>query len=122
MGAETRFAIVLFGSLILWLPALSSVLAGELDAGAGLIRYVIGAAFVWAMVAGLNQLVSGYAVVTADEATGSPEPEGRGSEAPADGAPRRRTEDLSSEGLKADPAEEDNAVSDDSVTAGTEPY
>lgn len=120
MGAETRFAVVLFGSLILWLPALSSVLAGELDAGAGLLRYVIGAAFVWAMVAGLNQLVSGYAVATVDESTGSPEPEAKASEASGDGTPRRRTEDLSGEEPKSDPAGDD-VDSGDSITASTEP-
>ena len=67
MGADTRLAVVLFGSFVLWIPALSSVLRGELDAEVAGIRWGIGAALVWAMVAALNQLIAGYAVAAAED-------------------------------------------------------
>lgn len=88
MNAETRLAVVLFGSFVLWIPALNSVLRGELDVGAAGIRWSIGAAMVWAMLAAMNQLISGYAVATPEDGRGtSGERPSRRSSDPSDIAP-----------------------------------
>lgn len=97
MGAETRLAVVLFGSFVLWIPALSSVLRGELDAGVAGIRWGVGAALVWAMVAALNQLIAGYAVAPTDDDL---------ARRATDGQPDSRRADRSDGARPADEADE----------------
>lgn len=99
MESETRLGMVLFGSVVLWLPALGSFLQGELNAGTAGIRYAVGAVLAWVAVTALNQLVVGYASATA----GDEGPVQRGDTAPAgpqaasSTTPRRRTEDRAGE-------------------------
>ena len=91
MGADTRLAVVLFGSFVLWIPALGSVLRGELDIGAAGLRWTIAAVLVWIVVTGLNQLIGGYAVAATKD------------DGPEDGGPRsRRMSDLPGAGAGAD--------------------
>lgn len=81
MNAETRLAIVLFGSFVLWLPALGSVLRGELDAEVAGVRWALGAALVWMALKGLNHLFMGYAMDSAGD-----EPRRRADDAPGEPA------------------------------------
>lgn len=62
IGPEARLAVVLVGSLALWFPALTSVLRGQLDAGAALVRFGVGAATMWVVLAALDRLLTGYAM------------------------------------------------------------
>ena len=112
MGAETRLAVVLFGSFVLWIPALNSVLRGELDAGAAGIRWGIGAVLVWTMVAVLSQLIGSYAVATVED--------GPARRASDDEPGARRRSDRPESGPEADRAtdEVDHAdAADGDVTA-----
>lgn len=70
MGAEMRLPAVVVGAFLLWLPALSAFLRGDLDAGALGVRFAGAAAVVWAGITLVAGIVSGYqsepAVVSQD--------------------------------------------------------
>lgn len=88
--SDTVRGLVLLVSLVLWLPVLRPLLAGELSTAEAGVRY-IGALFLaWGGASLLSTVIATY----------TPEPEedpGSGaSNAAADGAPGRRQEDLSS--------------------------
>lgn len=86
MAADTRLAAVLFGSFLLWLPALTAFLRGDLDAGAVGMRFAGAVAVVWGGIALVTGIVTGYRKepLAAGEAGGR-QP-GRRADDPASGA------------------------------------
>jgi hypothetical protein len=62
MEPETRFAITLGASLVLWVPSLLGIVDGEVELGTGLAWYVVGLIAAWLAVAGLDRLLTGYYV------------------------------------------------------------
>ena len=60
MPPETRLAAVLFGSFLLWLPALTAFLRGDLDAGSVGVRFAGAVVVVWAAIVLVSSIVSGY--------------------------------------------------------------
>lgn len=71
MAAETRLATVLFGSFLVWLPALGAFLGGDLDAGAVGVRYAGAVAVVSAGMVLITTILAGYrADATAEVGSG----------------------------------------------------
>jgi hypothetical protein len=60
MTAETRLAVVLVGSFLLWSPALPSLLQGGLDVGAAGVRLAGAVAVTWMATTLLDHVVGGY--------------------------------------------------------------
>lgn len=60
MTADVRLAVVLVGSFLLWSPALSSLLQGDLDPGAAGVRFAGAVALTWMAARLLGHLVGGY--------------------------------------------------------------
>lgn len=60
MPAETRLAVVLFGSFLLAFPALNAFLRGDLDAGAVGMRFAGAAALTWLAITLVSSIVTGY--------------------------------------------------------------
>lgn len=91
MTPEHRLAAVLFGSFLLWVPALDAMVSDELEPGAALIRYGAAVAFVWAAVRIVERIVHGYVTppVEVEAETSATDPDNDG----ALDAGRRRRED-----------------------------
>jgi hypothetical protein len=88
--SETVRGLVLLVSIVLWLPVLQPLLAGELSTAEAGVRYAGALLLAWGGASLLSKVVAAY--------TAEPEesPEANASDAAADGAPVRRQEDLSS--------------------------
>lgn len=89
--SDTVRGLVLLVSLVLWLPVLRPLLAGELSTAEAGVRY-IGALFLaWGGASLLSTVIATYTPEPEEE-----DPGAGASDAAADGAPGRRQEDLSS--------------------------
>jgi hypothetical protein len=80
--SETVRGLVLLASVLLWLPFLGPLLAGDLTLEQGLLRYGCALLLAWAGGSGLSALVRGYAAQTEQRTADQ-----------ADEAPQRRAED-----------------------------
>ena len=60
MVPERRFGVTLLVSLALWFPTLQELLASNVSLAAALVRYTIGLAIAWLVVAGVDRLLTGY--------------------------------------------------------------
>lgn len=78
MTPENRLATVLFGSFLLWLPALDAMMSDELEPGAAGIRYGAAVVFVWAAVRIVERIVHGYVTppVEAEAPAADPDDDG----------------------------------------------
>jgi hypothetical protein len=60
MVPERRFGVTLLLSLGLWFPTLQELIANNVSLATALVRYTIGLAIAWLVVAGVDRLLSGY--------------------------------------------------------------
>jgi hypothetical protein len=79
--------LVLLVSVLLWLPVLRPLLAGEMSTAEAGLRYAAALLLAWGGATLLTSIVRSY---TSDTGTGDQAPGGDG---PADGQARRRQED-----------------------------
>ena len=104
MPADTRLAVVLFGSFLLAFPALNAFLRGDLDASAVGMRFAGAAALAWVAITLVTSIVTGYRaepVPAPVEATGQ-------ARRRADDPPAGPVPDPAAQAVDADPS----AVSD----------
>ncbi len=81
MTGEARWAATAVTSVVLWFPAMTATMSGELEMADGALRYVVAFAVAWVAVAFVDRLLNGYASASAI-------PVG------PDGVPRRRKDDV----------------------------
>lgn len=97
ISPEARLGAVLFGSFILWLPALDAMIAGDLEPSAAGVRYGVAVVFVWVAFRSMERLLAGYAAPPTAAEGGTAEPEratdGDRSEAGASPVGGRRADD-----------------------------
>jgi hypothetical protein len=91
--SETVRGLVLLVSLVLWLPVLRPLLAGELSTAEAGVRYAGALALAWGGVALLCRVVAAY---TAEPEDMKQDARTDASARPAEGNPARRQEDVSS--------------------------
>jgi hypothetical protein len=88
--SDTVRGLVLLVSLVLWLPVLRPLLAGELSTAEAGVRYAGALLLAWGGASLLSTVIATYTTKPEEGA------EAETSDVPADGAPARRQEDLSS--------------------------
>lgn len=88
--SDTVRGLVLLASLLLWLPVLRPLLAGELSTTQAGVRYAGALLLAWGGAWLLSQVIGSYRVGPQDPA-GADEPD-----ASVDGSRNRRQEDVSS--------------------------
>jgi hypothetical protein len=57
---ESRFAVTLIASLVLWFPTALVLLSGDIDGFGASVRYVLGLLIAWIAVAVLDRLITAY--------------------------------------------------------------
>lgn len=91
MSMELRRPAMLVGAVLVWLPALSAFLRGDLDAGAVTVRFAGAVAIAWAGVAVVASVISAYTVPNVAVADDGAGPSGRRSEDGLAAAPAEPT-------------------------------